>query len=298
VHNTLVRVERRRVPRPCSAAYVTARRADGEIDRPAPTPFFFDEGRLFGVYYSNEPDRSGESPVLICPPVGHEYVRSYNAIRKLCERLSREGIAVLKFDYCGLGDSCGDGHDVGVDEWRQNIRAAAAELSQRTGRNRITVVGLRMGAALAAGLRVEGVAINNLVLWDPIVDGASHLAELQRLHRLCLTDTRRFRKKRPDGWTETELLGFRYSPATQKSIAKMGLLNRPYPYENCFLATSNRLPEYDELAKTLDRNTKGRFTQEVVPDVAEWDDHGRIEAALVCHRIIAAIAKKIGNGFV
>ena len=101
-------------------------------------PLFFngEPQRLFGVYYEPSGDRCAGSPVLICPPIGHEYVRSYNAIRKLCVRLSESGFAVLKFDYCGLGDSYGDGSEVHVGEWRDNIRAAASELCRSRGKRR------------------------------------------------------------------------------------------------------------------------------------------------------------------
>ena len=68
--------------------------------------------------YAPARDGGPAAPVLVCP-VGSEYVRSYNAIRKLCARLSEKGFPVLKFDYCGLGDSYGDGSETTVAEWRR-----------------------------------------------------------------------------------------------------------------------------------------------------------------------------------
>lgn len=260
-------------------------------------PFYFDDRRLFGVYYAATTRHAG-LPVLVCPPIGHEHVRSYNAIRKLCERLSRNGFPVLKFDYHGLGDSAGDGLEAHVGKWRDDIRAAASELGRRSGQTEITLVGLRLGVPMAAGIRLEGITLRNLVLWDPVVDGNVYLSQLRELHRLCLIDTRRFHKKQPERINDTELLGFRFPPRMQHSITGLRLLNRPYPYDNCFLVTSSQQPEYESLEHTLDRNTKGRFTHALVTEPVGWDDHGRIEAMLIANRAVSAISEKITNGFV
>lgn len=262
-------------------------------------PFFFnaEPKRLFGVYY--QPNANACEPaVLICPPFGNEYVRSYNAIRILCERLSQSGFPVLKFDFCGLGDSYGDGTEANVGEWRANIRAAASELSRQSGQTQITVVGLRLGAALATGITLDGVRLKNLVLWDPVVDGADYLAELERAHRLCLTDTFRFRRPQRHRLTPTERLGFRFPVPMQKSIADLNLLNRPYPYDNCFLVTSAERAEYESLARTLTRNTRGRFTRELVKESMGWGDYSQAEATLGINRTVTTIANKLSNDFV
>jgi pimeloyl-ACP methyl ester carboxylesterase len=263
-------------------------------------PLFFnaEPQRLFGVYYQPSENTGVGPAVLICPPIGNEYVRSYNAIRKLCERLSQNGVPVLKFDYCGLGDSYGDGSESNVGEWRANIRAAASELSRQSGQTQVTVVGLRLGAALAAGITLDGVRTKNLVLWDPVVDGADYLAELERAHRSCLTDTFRFRRTQRHRLTDTERLGFRYPVRMQQTIAELNLLNKPYPYDNCFLVTSAERAEYELLARTLDRNTRGRFAREMVRESTGWGDYGQAEATLRVNRTVTTIANKISDGFV
>ncbi len=260
-------------------------------------PFFFADG-LFGAYYAPRDAAGGTLPVLVCPPVGHEYVRSYNAIRKLCERLSRGGIPAFKFDYRGLGDSHGLAGEGDVEQWRDDLCAAAAELARLAGKSEITIVGLRLGAALAAGVRIDGATVRNLILWDPVVDGAGYLATLRRMHEMCLVDTRRFREQQPHRLQDDERLGFPLPPAAQASIAALRLLNRPFPYDNCCLVTSSASTEYTLLAGDVRRNTRGRFTHEVVAEPGAWDDHGRIESALIANRVVAAIAAKIASGFV
>jgi uncharacterized protein len=263
-------------------------------------PVFFngESKHLFGAFYEPVAQQLGGTPVLICPPIGHEYVRCYNPIRKLCGRLAQNGFGVLKFDYCGLGDSYGDGSEVDISEWRDNIRAAAKELCRRSGQTDITIVGLRFGATLAAGIRFEGVVARSFVIWDPIVSGNTYLTKLRELHQACLVDSLRYRTLQPHRTTDTELLGFRYPSRLQNSMSALSLLNKPFPYNNCFLLTSNQSPEYDELIQSLNRNTKGRFTHEMVQEPAGWDDTRQVESALVANRAVAAISAKIAGGFV
>jgi hypothetical protein len=160
------------------------------------------------------------------------------------------------------------------------------------------VVGVRLGAALAAGTRAEGVSVQSLVLWDPVVDGAAYNALLAQMHRACLSDTLRFRKPQLDRLAEGERLGFRWPVRLEESIAPLNLLNRPFPYENCFLATSEENAEIESLKHSLERNTRGRVTYEFVPEPAGWGDHRQVESALSANRMVAAIVNKIADGFV
>jgi uncharacterized protein len=278
----------------------TAAMLEMPVGRTGVRPLFFnaEPKRLFGVYYEPKAERGAGSPVLICPPIGHEYVRTYNTIRKLCGRLSDSGFGVLKFDYCGMGDSYGDGSESHVGEWRDNIRAAASELGRLSGQTEITIVGMRFGATLAAGVRLEGVIARSLVLWDPIIEGAGYLAELRQLHAACLVDTLRFRRPQPHRTSDGELLGFRFPARLQESMVPLNLLNKPFPYNNCFLVTSSQTPEYEALAQSLTRNTRGRFTREFVTEPAGWADSRQVESALTANRMVAAISAKIASGFV
>ena len=76
---------------------------------------------------------------------------------------------------------------------------------------RISIVGLRVGASVAA-LTAATIRPHRLVLWDPIVDGASELAALAAMTGTLLRDRARFwelpgtpRRPRPD-----ELVGFSF----------------------------------------------------------------------------------------
>lgn len=157
------------------------------------TPLYFGDSRqrLFG--FLNEP-RVGterEHGVLLCPPIAQEHVRAHWAFRQVAASLARAGFHVLRFDWFGVGDSAGDLSQATVERWRADIATAAQELKDAAGVRKVSVVGLRLGATLAA-LAARDVKPSALVLWDAVLDGSTYLAELKRLEAGVLADERRF----------------------------------------------------------------------------------------------------------
>jgi alpha-beta hydrolase superfamily lysophospholipase len=55
--------------------------------------------------------------VVIVPPFGWEDVCCYRPLRELAEMLAAQGIAVLRYDLPGTGDSTGGANDQGL-VWR------------------------------------------------------------------------------------------------------------------------------------------------------------------------------------
>lgn len=125
--------------------------------------------------------------VLLCSPFGEEAARAHRAFRVLAQRLEQAGYAAMRFDYAGTGDSQGDSGAFSVDDWVDDIAAAAADLRERSGSPRVALVGLRLGGALAAlcARRAEA-RLAHLLLWDPVVDGAAYVRELGQAHRAYL----------------------------------------------------------------------------------------------------------------
>lgn len=155
------------------------------------TPLIFGpSGRqLFGVL--NAPAHA-TSAVLMCPPVGQELLRAYRFHRVLADRLLRAGVATLRFDYHGTGDSAGDDSDGDLEGWAGDVHAAHAELRSQVGPVPITWYGPRLGgtvAALAATQRSDARPTpDRLVVWDPVLDGSAWLRELCREHLSVMED--------------------------------------------------------------------------------------------------------------
>ena len=190
------------------------------------TPMLFGPAsrQLFGLFHP--PERDAGLAVLICMPLGQEAVRGHRLFRVLSDRLSRAGVAVLRFDYHGSGDSPGDDIDGDLEGWRRDVCVAHEELRRRTGDRRILWLGARLGATLAVMAAKSGRCDPaKLILWEPIVDGARYLHELRAGHvdalerSFCVPDPawRRQLSRNPDAFTQ-EIFGFGMSPEMREQL--------------------------------------------------------------------------------
>lgn len=143
------------------------------------TPLFFGSAEvpLYGVYHPPR-ENPRDAGVVLCYPFGQEYMRAHRAFRQLALLLTRKGYHVLRFDYRGTGDSSGDMDGVTADDWVADVGSAIAELREVAGVSSVSVVGLRLGALVAAAACSGRDDIDRLVMWDPILSGAAYESEL------------------------------------------------------------------------------------------------------------------------
>ncbi len=187
-------------------------------------PFYFGppDKRLFACYHEPPLERRRQCAVVVCQPVGHEYINSHRALRQLASRLCDAGFPVLRFDYYGCGDSSGSGEEGRIPQWLEDISTAISEVRRRAGAVQICLIGLRVGGALAMIAAAERADLENLVLWDPVVSGKRYLDGLLRLRKEML----RFRPK-PSSTQETldyvDVLGFPLSRSLQAELKNINL---------------------------------------------------------------------------
>lgn len=158
---------------------------DEDGDDTQPTWFGPENSPLFGVLHIPAGGRA-RGGIVICPPLGKEHVDTYRGLKLLAQELCGRGFAVLRFDYRGTGDSAGPvGSDTALTDYRDSIRDAVGYL-RASGVARVGLIGLRMGAMLAAGVArdIEGLAA--VVLWDPVVDGRRYLREQRALYKITV----------------------------------------------------------------------------------------------------------------
>jgi len=144
------------------------------------TFYFGRTRRLYGALHEAR-GRARSTGVLLCYPGVQEYNQTHWAFRRLASQLSREGLNVMRFDWSCTGDSEGDVHDGDVEHWVDDVATAAEELQGMTGARRVSIVGMRLGGLLAARAVSAGLAVQDLVLWDPVFDGATYVSELEEL---------------------------------------------------------------------------------------------------------------------
>ena len=146
------------------------------------TPFFFRSGnhRLFGIWHLP----SDEQPVevfVFCHPFGEEKLWSHRVYVELARAMAERGIAVLRFDYTGNGDSEGEFQNSTVDTQLSDIKSAVELVWERFGKDvKLGFFGLRYGATLAALSAEQLASKGRLLLWEPITDGEEYMQEILR----------------------------------------------------------------------------------------------------------------------
>lgn len=155
-------------------------------------PFYFGEktSPLFGWLHKPIHDDPAKQCILMCSPLGLEYMNSYRSLRHLADNLARMGITVLRFDYHGTGDSSGSNYNEDkLTIWLDNIATARQALLSITNLNESGLIGFRMGASLGL-MASETVPFNFLVLWAPILSGKRFVREIKTLQKMSAVSDR------------------------------------------------------------------------------------------------------------
>jgi len=155
---------------------------------------YFSSGnlRLFGWLHWPAPSLAARTGLVICKPFGYEGVCSHRSVRAFARAAAAIGIPALRFDYSATGDS--EDTEAPFDQiaaWSRDVVAAVAELQQRTGVDRVCLLGFRLGALLAMLAAHECPSVDALVLVAPVVSGPAYLHELSvaRLASALANDT-------------------------------------------------------------------------------------------------------------
>lgn len=185
-------------------------------------PFFFGRSQapLFGLYHPPQSRSIRNAGVVLCYPIGHEYLRALRSFRNLAVQLGRAGFHVLRFDYFGSGDSAGDADEAYVRDWRENLATAIEELKDMSGVSRVSLVGLRFGATLAALTAAERTDVNRAILCDPVVSGRTYIDDLLALQERWFKTRPRVRGARA---VSDELIGFPLTPKMRSELEQVDL---------------------------------------------------------------------------
>ena len=244
--------------------------------------------RLFGLYVPAASSGVPPAGVVLCPPFGHEYVRTHRTLRNLAMRLSATGLHVLKFDYFGCGDSAGDGDEGSLAQWQADIGAAIDELKDMTGLPAVSLVGVRLGATLAALAAAKRRDIKTLVLWDPILRGATYLEE-QRVLQTDWLKTRPRVRGQAEIPPEHELIGFPLTPALAEELGALDLLAQAkWPARRVVIIGTLDV-NVEPLRKVLESaGVAGEF--EHVPAQCEWRRPTSVHLQLLANDVSLRIA--------
>jgi pimeloyl-ACP methyl ester carboxylesterase len=250
--------------------------------------YFGPDRRLFGVFHAPQPGAGRTTGVVLCQPIGHEYLRAHRAFRNLALQLARQGFPVLRFDYSGTGDSAGDGSDARLSDWTDDVSAAIDELKRAANPRRLVLVGMRFGAAVGALAASRRRDVDAVVLVDPVVNGAAYLKHLVELHAT-------WGAGRGDGADAPGdfLVGFPFSENARADIAGVNLaaLNPAlFPRVSVFVSDAQYVDQ--AWAQGIGaRYGAGAFS--VVPPAAGWELPHAIHTPIVLHAVTQSIAAAV-----
>ena len=179
--------------------------------------------------------------VVLCPPFGFESERFCRAYQVLAEQLAEEGLVSFQVDYDGTGDSAGWEEEPGrAEAWERSV-VAAVEFLRAGGARHVSLVGMRLGANLAAAVSAE-CKPDALVLWDPCDSGRSYLREQEVLRSVYETgpggpEIPAPGTDAPDGRPGSlEVLGTIYAAETVRAMSELDVGLVPDALEGSVLA--------------------------------------------------------------
>jgi alpha-beta hydrolase superfamily lysophospholipase len=245
----------------------------GERDGGRALYFAHSDRPLFGWLHLPEATDSRNVGLLICNPFGNEAICAHRTIRHIAEHACRAGMPVLRFDYDGTGDSAGqDGDPDRVQAWLASVAAAADELRCSAGVERLCLLGIRLGAALAATVAAGRDDVTALIGIAPVVAGKAYVRELRLLERAMAAK----RNISPEKLTDTlEAAGFVLTAPTQAALSALDLkqLEKP-PAPDILILERAEMPGDGGWGRHLQAGG-AQVTHKVVPGYTEMmlDSH-------------------------
>lgn len=239
-------------------------------------PVFFGESdrQLYGVYHPPSSGRYRDAAVLLCYPMGQEYMRIHRAYRQLADLLAEQGYHVLRFDYTCTGDSHGDQQDMNFQHWLNDAEIAADELMGLSGASQLCLFGARVGGIVAA-LLAGKIAISRLVLWEPC-ESVAQQADGMRIRISKLESEANFVESNGG----IHFNGFYFSPEFLKSSALLTLNNLVQSKDSIrtlivFSEQSPKVAKFDSIFTKIGYSV----TTKIIECLADWyelDDVGGV----------------------
>ena len=266
----------------------------GNIDKEIREPFFFGIGEktLFGCYHPPLNGVAQSYGIILCYPLGQEYIRSHRTFLQLAVRLAHAGFPVLRFDFFGTGDSAGDCNDGNIRQWILDISTAVDEIKKRSGLSKFCLVGLRLGGTLSVIAGARRNDIQSMVLWNPVVSGEAYVAELKSLQKNMirysyLSDIKAGQKD------YTEILGVRVSNDLFSDLKGIDLLETNIsPAQKLLIIDNGEDPATNNLNSHL-ANVGSRSEYHALTAPKIWLDEPNV--GLVPHQVLKRILRWVST---
>jgi len=204
------------------------------------------------------------------------------------------GLPVMRFDWSCTGDSEGDVYDGTVAQWVEDVETAADELRDAAGVRRVSIIGMRLGALLAAqggraGRRSEraaalGARLPRAPTTSPISSGS--------------TTTSRRAASTASSKPRVELAGYPFPSALRASIAALELKEHlPKSAGRVSMFLKAEQPEADDVVTTWKRaglKVDSQVVREESGGVTEGAGEG--DSAVLYTHMLTAMASELTQG--
>jgi hypothetical protein len=225
-------------------------------------------------------------------------------VQHLCEAAAAAGAPALQFDYSGVGDSAGEFARASLEVWIDDVLRATAELVERSGARQISIVGLRLGAALAiealrrAGPRVPR-PVKSVFLWDPILSGGEFLDVARRFQGLFLSDAVRFTpralraRRMNDSAGDDQCVGYAYPTALRLSLARLDVRRDAWPSVGVRAVLSEPSNTWNRQRVQLE-SAHGNVVTDLLQDSeASWSEYALHERTLRAGPVVSRIVERL-----
>lgn len=220
------------------------------MSRTGPMWFGPEARPLFGWLHGAE-RQTGDLGVVVCAPFGREGTVTHRSVRHFAAAAAAAGVPALRFDYDGTGDSAGDDRDAErLGAWVASVHTAVEALRRGAGVRRVALLGVRLGALLAALAALERDDVVALVAIAPVVSGRAYLRELRALQLAMGLEP-------PPGGAPVdtaglETSGFLFTEETHAALGKVDLLRLDRaPAPEVLILDRDDLPGADRWAERL-----------------------------------------------
>jgi len=130
--------------------------------------------KIFAILHLPKTENQQKFPaVLFCHGFGGNKSGKFRLFVRLAEKLAKSGIAVLRVDFRGSGDSEGDFKDTTIQSQLEDAASALAFFKNhpQIDAERIAVLGRSLGGMIAYATAVRHPEVKSLALLAPVFDG-------------------------------------------------------------------------------------------------------------------------------
>jgi alpha-beta hydrolase superfamily lysophospholipase len=222
------------------------------LPRAEPVAFGAADRPCFGWLHHSPPSMAPrDAALVICKPFGYEAICAHRSLRHFADAAATMGVPAFRFDYDGTGDSAGHDREPGrVDAWLKSVDHAIEETKRLTGVARVHLLGVRLGATLAATAASQRSDVAGLIAIVPVHSGKAWLREVNALEIAM-------RLAGPPAGVdvaenETESVGFVITNETREQLQALDLhTTARSPAPEVLILERDDMPSSDKLAKHL-----------------------------------------------